>query len=164
MKIYLKLIRHVKLSWTIVGEMVGGSSSSRESRLMVKKCFGCVSRWLDVDVFKTLKMDIVLDIQCITHYKNREIPKEVVVLSSIAKPSRSGLAWSRCFRKSLVQKRRRNFEKSKKYLKNSGQQSAHIFRPPLNLLFILLAWGPIRTMSWPFFALSFSFMFVVWKC
>ena len=81
MKIYLRLIRYAKFSWTIVGEMVGESSSDAKLRLMVKKCFGCDSRGLDVDVFKTLKMDIVVDIKCGKDYKNRAIPKEVAVLS-----------------------------------------------------------------------------------
>ena len=48
---------------------------------MVKKYFGCVSRWSDVDVFKTMKMDIVVDIQGVKDYKNRAIPKEMAVLS-----------------------------------------------------------------------------------
>ena len=32
-------------------------------------------------MFKTLKVDIVIDIQCVKDYKNRVIPKEVAVLS-----------------------------------------------------------------------------------
>ena len=32
-------------------------------------------------MFRTLKMDIVVDIQCVKDFKNRAIPKEVAVLS-----------------------------------------------------------------------------------
>ena len=32
-------------------------------------------------MYKTMKMDIVIDIQCVKVYKNRAIPKEVAVLS-----------------------------------------------------------------------------------